>query len=136
MATRAIAMIDDSGNRTWGLLTWSDHEPWRVGWQHMCLGEQSFEAQDLFAALQSIRHYLAMHGWRLLCYGARNDVYPSGMSRESTGGRTAYILSIGQRTQRSDLVDIFNPTTDDHIGTVSEQETYYCAWLKSFEADV
>ena len=129
-------MIDDSGNRTWGLLTLSDDEPWQIVIQHTSFSEQSFEAQDLFTALQSIRNYLAMHGWRLLCYGARNDVYPSVMSREFTGGRTAYILLIGQRTQRSDLVDIFDATTDDHIGTVSDQEAYYCAWLESVGAEI
>jgi len=134
--TRAIEIIDDSGNRTWGAFAWSDDEPWQIVFRHPSCGEQSFEAPDLFDALQSIRHYLTKHGWQLLCYGARSDVYPSGMSRESTGGRIASMLTIGQRPQRSDLVDIFNPTTDDHSGTVADQETYYCAWVKSVGADV
>lgn len=89
-----------------------------------------FTAEDHFPflALQKIRLYLEDQGMKLLCNGARMDVYPSGFFMESF---LAYKLVMDKVAERRNLVSILDSTDElERIGTVSDQEAYWQKWLK------
>jgi hypothetical protein len=78
-------------------------------------------AQDLFGALERVRKQLEAARMLLCCKGARADVFPSGMARQSWGGRRAYQLQEGRKPSRQDLVDIFDPADCEDVVTVRRQ---------------
>lgn len=87
---------------------------------------------DYFEALVTIRRELEAEGARVICQGARRDVWPSGMARDMGAGLKAYVLVPGQRPTRDDLVGIFEAADPSLIGTVAEQEVASRSWLASF----
>lgn len=89
------------------------------------VGESEYRAEgvDLFDAFMQVRRQLEADG-RIPCVaGARLDVYPSGMSRQMSGGRQAYVHVRGRRPDRDDVVDIFEPADPAHVGTVEQQRS-------------
>jgi hypothetical protein len=107
--------------------------PWTLKFEHPEIDSYSAEAGDLFDNLQAIRLYLEQLGWWMLCNGARKDVYPSGMSRESVGGRTVHRMRMGERVHASDHMDMFDPCDREALGSVREQNAFFEAWLATFE---
>jgi hypothetical protein len=91
---------------------------------------EAFEA-DLFECLTTIRRQLDELGERPLCFGARRDVWASGMARDMGGGSHAYLLRRGQKPTSADLDGIFEPADASVVGTVREQESERDAWLAS-----
>jgi hypothetical protein len=91
-----------------------------------------YEATDLFCALMLLRAKLEESHRLIACNGARRDVFPSGMAREMSCGRKAYILKPGVRPKREDLIDIFDRADADVIASVNEQKIYFERWVKSF----
>jgi len=91
---------------------------------------REFHGEDLFEALIGLRIALERMGCRLLCAGARADVYPSGMARDLGSARKAYILRIG--FPGVDLIDIFTSAAPELIGTVEEQQKFYDKWMQNF----
>jgi hypothetical protein len=89
-----------------------------------------FVAEDFFEALIALRHELAQSGQKVLCAGARRDVFPSGMSRSMGLARKAYRMRLGVATKMDDLVDIFSFAGAESIGTVEEQELFFQQWVK------
>ena len=94
-------------------------------------GSQLFEGTDLFAALIALRSTLETEQRRIACNGSRPDVFPSGMAREMSRGRMAYVLKIGTRPEREDLVDIFDPAHPMQIGSVADQQEYVTLWRQA-----
>jgi hypothetical protein len=90
-----------------------------------------YVASDFFSALIELRRPLDRRATKLLCAGARIDVYPSAMSRDMSRGRKAYVTRQGQRTAREDLVSIFDPASASRVGTIEEQAYFHATWLKS-----
>jgi hypothetical protein len=90
-----------------------------------------FEGSDLFDALMSLRKQLEGAGFRLLCAGARRDVYPSGMARSMGNARKAYIFELGKPA--TELVDIFAEARPEQVGTVDEQQRFRQQWMTSLK---
>jgi len=88
-----------------------------------------FHGQDLFDALIALRTELDDAGWRLLCSGARFDVFPSGMSRSMGGARKAYIMRLG--APATDLIDVFDEAEPKSVGTVKQQKEFHDKWIRS-----
>ena len=86
-------------------------------------------ADDFFEALRQIRLELETQNAMILCNGARIDAYPSGVSRQMSLGRIAYLNQMGQPAQQK--VAIFDKTEADWVASVAEQDKYYHAWLVS-----
>lgn len=82
---------------------------------------------DFFDALQQLRLQLEPLGWYPLCNGARVDCYTSGMGRDMGVGRAVYVLS--QTLDKLPVVQTFEPTEPDKIGTVAEQNANFQLWL-------
>ena len=86
-------------------------------------------ADDFFDALRQIRLELETQNAMILCNGARIDAYPSGVSRQMSLGRIAYLNQMGQPAQQK--VAIFDKTEANWVASVAEQDKYYHAWLAS-----
>lgn len=111
------------------VLTPSAGPPWRLAVRGLGMSGEAFEGEDLFGALVALRKHLERLGWRLLCAGARRDVYPSGMARGMGSARTAYVTEIGKPAL--DLVDIFGEALPEQVGTVDEQQLFRQEWIAS-----
>jgi hypothetical protein len=104
-------------------------ELWQIQLVNFEENVASFGETDLYEAMQALRQYLEAKGCQLLCAGARPDVVPSGMSRSMGGGRQAYIIRLGK--QATEVVDIFDYSEPDLVGTVQQQRQYVEAWRAS-----
>lgn len=103
-----------------GILTIADSPPWNLT---LAVEDRRYEATgvDLFDALSILRVQLEAAGLRICVEGARADVFPSGMSRQSSGGRRAYRLVAGRTPELEDLVDIFESTECGEVVSVDDQ---------------
>ena len=86
-----------------------------------------------FDALCEIRGKLERQGLILWCNGAREDVYPSGMSRNMGAGDLAFRLEMGRPSVRSDLVDILEIPSEGVCVSIDEQRKFYERWLDSIK---
>jgi hypothetical protein len=93
---------------------------------------------DLFDAFAEIRRHLERVGIRICVNGARVDAYPSGSSREMSGGQMVYLLPklslFGKMVRlaglrRNELVYIFSPAPCHLVGSVDEQDAYFERWM-------
>ena len=89
------------------------------------------QADDCFAALQTIRRAAEDRNWKICCQGARRDVRPSAMSRQMGGGIMAYVLEMGQPGRMDSTVEIFDAAAPESYSTVADQEAYAQAWFES-----
>ncbi|NNE84593.1 MAG: hypothetical protein HKN28_11540 [Alphaproteobacteria bacterium] len=105
---------------------------WKLSLSGDGIGTTEVEADDYFNALLILRTQLEATGHRLLCNGARRNVWPSGMSRSMGGGRKAYVMRMGQPTHGDDLVDIFDYAEPDLIVSVQEQKEFFDKWIDQF----
>ena len=88
-------------------------------------------ADDYFEALCIIRSRLEEDGLIPFCYGASLNVYPSAMSRQMSGGTSAYRLTLGKQALNEDLVPIFAEGSDVIPSTLSNQREFFEKWLQS-----
>jgi hypothetical protein len=86
------------------------------------------ESHNYFDALIELRKELEPMQIKLLCFGARKDVWASGMQRDMGAGLFAYLLSAdgeGRKPEQS----IFDYAPPDKIGNVGEQRNNAEGWL-------
>lgn len=126
-----LTMSSGNGDKAACLLEYSSGDLVEMTVSSALLGTFSVTAGDLFEALSLIRLETEKHGYLMLCNGARKDAYPSRMSRQMGGGRKLYLFKNGLQARREDLVDIFESTEYEQVGTVAEQRVAYEAWLRS-----
>jgi hypothetical protein len=105
--------------------------PWTLTFSGLGIRDREYRDEDLFDALIALRRELDAAGCRLLCAGARRDVFPSGMSREMGGARKAYICRLGSPAHQ--LVDIFDEALPEQVGTVDEQHGFRQRWIASLK---
>jgi hypothetical protein len=97
-------------------------------------GEITRSAADYFEAMCQIRNELEAGGWRPVCYGSSQTVYPSGMCRNMGRGLKAYRLHLGRPAANIDLVSIFDTGPDVEPSSVAEQQEFWEEWLRSVAA--
>ena len=91
------------------------------------------ESHNYFDALIDLRKELEPLQIKVLCFGARKDVWASGMQRDMGAGLTAYLLSAkveGRKPEQSS----FDYAPAETIGTVNEQRKYNDDWISSKRA--
>ncbi|WP_309736981.1 hypothetical protein [Chamaesiphon sp. OTE_75_metabat_556] len=107
---------------------------WALEFTSSITRELFFMEGDVFRCLTQLRLELAKDGYKILCAGARIDVYPSGMSRDMGGGVVANVLSSkAEKTdldptvegENAELVHIFDYAEPDLIVSVEEQFNYF-----------
>ncbi|MDQ3798973.1 MAG: hypothetical protein M3384_05950 [Acidobacteriota bacterium] len=94
------------------------------------VGSFSGESHNYFDALINLRKELEPLQIKILCFGARRDVWASGMQRDMGAGLTAYLLSAkaeGRKPEQS----IFDYAPPETIGTVDEQRKYSENWANA-----
>jgi hypothetical protein len=90
-----------------------------------------FERDDFFECLVDLRRLVEKEGGKVLCQGARRDVFPSPMMR-STGCATAYVTRMGESVTSPEVVHIFEPAPADLVVSVAEQQAFHRQWQSSF----
>lgn len=126
---RELTVVLSTGVKLPCKLHFTSTPPWFIAFDSDLLPVVRYEGEDLFECMVGLRLALEGIGARILCAGARRDVYPSGMSRQMAGGRIAYKLRIAEPA--ADRVDIFDVVDGDSVGTIEEQREYYKTWQKS-----
>ena len=109
----------------------SQSPPWKLVFSGMSLGRREFSGDDLFNALIALRIELEGMGVQLLCSGARIDVFPSAMSRQMGGARKAYVTRLKRPGLPADLVDIFDYSAPESVGSVAQQKAFHDKWFAS-----
>lgn len=92
--------------------------------------QQSYEVtdNDLFTCFCTLRTVFPTITF--LCKGAKQNVYPSRMSRDMAGGRVAYEYQQGKNASTDDLVSIFDFEDKDIVSPEKQQESFW-AWIRS-----
>jgi len=99
--------------------------------------EQGIEAKtaeseaDFFEALKHLRLDLEKTNALLYCFGASENVYPSGMQRSMGPAVLAYKMRIGSPALRQDIVNIFEADETVVPSTVERQELFHQRWIAS-----
>ena len=127
----SVELQDESGRIVSGQLYCSTQPPWRMSLLVADIVNLQCQERDLFECMVVLRQHLSKQRWLLLCNGARTDVYPSGMSREMSGGMMAYRHQLGIKPTRDDLVSILDYAPPESIGTPEEQRQYRTSWMQS-----
>ena len=109
---------------------YSTEPPWVLSIEVPKVFKFEAKADDLFEAFLLAREQADTEGIKFLCNGAREDVYPSPMSRSMSGGLVAYELTLGQQALRKNMVRIFDETQEE-ISSVPDQKEFYGRWLAS-----
>jgi|SRR5256885_16887251 len=87
--------------------------------------------EDFFEALKRLRLELEKTGALLHCFGASENVYPSGMQKSMGPAILAYKMRIGSPTSRNDIVNIFEADETVVPSTVEQQERFRQRWIDS-----
>lgn len=130
-SARVEALMADGSSGTYQMDYARVENDWRLDVSGPVVGSIRVRDTDVFACLVQLREMLEPAGVRLLCAGARRDVYPSGMSREMSGGVRAYRHVVGRHARHGDLVGIFDPAEPDDAATVAEQRRFHAEWAAS-----
>lgn len=83
-------------------------------------------APDFFSALVSVRKELEAYEIKLLCWGARRDVWPRVIQLDWTGGLTACRLGEDYRYRGAKNIFVYSPP--ETIATVVEQVLFRDNW--------
>ncbi len=90
-----------------------------------------FASSDLFECLKLMRKHFDLQDIKILCNGARIDVFPSRLLRQNGKGQKAYVQRLGFPVTKTDIVNIFDFADDNLIGSIESQEKFHERWLKS-----
>ena len=126
----SIKFLFPSGELKNIIVKFSNSPPWFIEASLEELNISKIEGSDLFDCLLSLRSRLDILGIKILCNGARIDAYPSPML-QSSGARKVYITEIGKQAIRENLVNIFDESDADKVGTVDQQINYHNKWIDS-----
>lgn len=93
----------------------------------------NIQGYDLFDCLFKLREFLENKKLFILCQGSARNVYPSGMARSMSSGLKAYLLKLGKKPSREDIVDIFDAALAEDVGLISEQNDFFEKWIQTLK---
>lgn len=131
LVSRNLFLLHQNGSLSACKLSFSRKEPWHLLFEGNEMPEIIFDNADLFECLTNLRLKLEISNLLILCNGSVRNIYPSGMSREMSGGRLAYRIHLGKPTTRDDIIDIFEPASPSDVVKVIEQEEFHQQWMRS-----
>ncbi|RBM08951.1 hypothetical protein [Streptomyces sp. PT12] len=91
--------------------------------------ETRIGGNDYLACLTRARDQLELQGRLLCCQGAGPEVQPSGLLRQFSHGREAYVRGSGWPGRPDDVVDIFAPAPEGSVVGLAEQRDTAMAFL-------
>ena len=83
---------------------------------------RGYSGGDLFECFLAVRADLELQSLLLCCQGARRNVSPSGLTRQMSNGRLAYLLPVGRPVSDEDLVDVFAPADCSDVVSIVDQK--------------
>ncbi len=86
---------------------------------------------SFFGALIQLRLELEKTGRLLCCFGASENVYPSGMSLSMGTGILAHKTYLGLQGELKDIVNIFEADETVNPSTIEEQKLFHDKWIES-----
>ena len=96
-------------------------------------GSHKFISRDYFESLKELRRFLNSNACDILCAGSKKNIVVSGMSRQMSSGRVAYLIDeTTMRSDRNNTIDIFEEIDIDNLSTLDEQEAFFKKWSVSF----
>ena len=108
-----------------------DKEIYRISLEQGTEVRVAESEEDFFEALKRLRLDLEKTGALLRCFGASENVYPSGMQKSMGPAILAYRMRIGFSTSRQDIVNIFEADETVVPSTVEQQERFRQRWMDS-----
>lgn len=106
-------------------------EVYRITLDHGTAVTTAESEYDFFEALKQLRLALEKADALLKCFGASENVYPSGMQRSMGPAVLAYRMRLGSPTSREDIVNIFEADETVIPATVGQQEAFHQKWIES-----
>ena len=86
-------------------------------------------SSDVFSCLLKLREELEPQDIAVACNGSRLDAWASGMQRDMGQGLAVYLLADAPDAERPPQVATLGPTDWDTVATLTEQRSWYEAWL-------
>lgn len=83
---------------------------------------------DLLDALTELRQHLGDRDLLLCCQGARINVWPSGMLRQFSHGRSGYVLGTRLEDGSFEIVDLLAPAPSAQVVNVADQQEFVRAF--------
>lgn len=114
-----------------GIIKFSRGTVWNLYFKCRDIEFSTSSDKSLFNCLCELRNYLSGKKACILCNGARIDAHSSAVSMQMYDGKGMYITQMNMQPRVEDIVDIFDETTIDKIGSVKEQEEYHIKWVES-----
>jgi hypothetical protein len=108
-----------------------DKEIYRISLEQGSEVRVAESEEDFFEALKRLRLELEKTGALLHCFGASENVYPSGMQKSMGPAILAYKMRIGSPALRQDIVNIFEADETVVPSTVEQQERFRQRWIDS-----
>lgn len=108
-----------------------DKEIYRVSFEQGSELRVAESEEDFFEALKRLRLDLEKTGALLHCFGASENVYPSGMQKSMGPAILAYKMRTGFPSLRQDIVNIFEADEAVILSTVEQQERFRQKWFDS-----
>ncbi len=133
--TKEIKILFSDGSIDSCAIDVSRVEPWKIILRQSRLGTLESEAPNLCEALSLLRKQLESQSCQLLCNGSRRNVIVSGMSRQMSGGRKAYVVNLGEPASRESIVDIFDYAGPNEVSSIKDQQEFYKRWVDSLKND-
>ena len=98
----------------------------------LLVGDRDVESSgpDFFEALREVRRQIEPDGWRILCLGASQDVWPCAGESESSNWRAVCRWKLHDRG-RMQRVDIFATGPDVLVGSIEDQERFHAKYQGS-----
>lgn len=131
----SIKLLDKVGNMIIGEISLYEEDPDNTEnvLLKLCINGKHYNCskENYFYALTELRRKLEKEGIQILCNGAAENVYPSGMILGMGVGRKAYKMEIGKKALMKDLIDIFDYDEELKCVSINKQEEFYNRWFKS-----
>jgi len=131
-----LPLLHPDGSRSLAEVKW-----WQRAWKntwccYVSIKGTGFSSRgkrgDFFDALEEARLPFEERGYRLLCYGASLNVFPSSMGRSCSLGEESYQYVNGNPEK---IQKIFETGTDVVPATVREQRTFNLQWRNKDQAE-
>ena len=126
-----LPMLCPDGGKVKAKVEWESVEYGECRVQIDCQGRVSEGRRtDYFDALEEARLPFEADGYRLLCYGASLNVFPSGMGRSCALGIESYQFK--KKGPKGSKI-IFETGKAVIPATIKEQRLFFLRWRKSYK---
>lgn len=131
MNTRSLSIVGPGGLKSVVQIELTSQDYSILSWIYNDQKEE-VRGDDFFECLNEMRNIFESRGLLVACNGSRYDVYPSQMARQMSNGLKAYVITMGRKASRDDIVNIFDETEElEKIGSVKRQREFFDEWIRS-----